>query len=206
LLATEGIEIMATPTTQNEGAMQLVERARAGDQNAMGMLSEIGKNAQLGNSRAKSAYSLIVEYCRTHPVNNAIMGAEAQEALGVLKQPDNPIDQILNVLCSLPVIGDPLCIQAACVLLANGPQWNKARTKQADQLLAGAERNLFRFGVENSSDSSKIQPVAKTIPQQGIGFLCAGHCIGTARRIQLARLPQVPVSVLSPEVGWELGC
>ena len=196
----------STAVSQRDGAAQLVDRARAGDQNAMGILAKIGENAKAGNPKAKSAYALVMDYCKQHPVQNAIMGAEAQQALGILKQADNPLDQILSVLCSLPVIGDPLCIQAACVLLANGPPWNKPKVKQADALLAGAERNLFRFGVENSTDNSKIQPVAKTVPPDAIGFLCAGHCIGTARKIQLARLPQVPVSIINGDIGWELGC
>jgi hypothetical protein len=190
---------------QRQGAQQLVERARAGDQNAVAMIAMVGQNARQGNPRAKSAYALILEFIQKNSPKS-IMGAETAEALGVLKEPSNPLESVFNVLCNLPILGDPLAIQAACVILGNGPAWSKPKVKSIDASLAGAEQNLFRYGFDNAASQKQLQPIAQQLPKEAIGFLCAGHCIGSARKIQLARLPQVPVSVLSADVGWELGC
>jgi hypothetical protein len=196
-------------TTQAQGAKQLVQRARAGDQNAMAMIAQVGSNARAGNQTARSAFSLIKQYISENPVQMTnSMGAEVQEALGVLKEPSNHdhIGEIWEILCKLPIIGDGPLIQTACVILGNGPQWTKGKIKAVDNSLVGAEQNLFRFGYDNSMDPKRIRPIAQKLSKESVGPLCAGHCIGTARRIQLARMPQVPVSVLSPEIGWELGC
>lgn len=195
-----------TPTTQQEGAKQLVERSRAGDQNAMAILYKVGENARAGDPKAKQSYDLIMKYIKDHPNGSdpLILGAEAKQALGVLKDPSNDDPDIIDVLCSLPIIGNGLAIQTACILLGNGPAWTKARVKQVDSNIPGGEQDIFRFGYSDGVQSK--QPLANKLPQKSVGYLCAGHCIGIARRIQLARLKQVPVSIISPEVGWELGC
>lgn len=46
----------------------LVERARLGDQNAMGMIAAVRENAAAGNKRALSSYRLIEQYCICRPV------------------------------------------------------------------------------------------------------------------------------------------
>jgi hypothetical protein len=191
---------------QAEGAKQLVERARAGDQNAMGMIAMVGENARKGNPKARSAFMLIQEFINNHPAGS-IMGAEQQSALGVLKEPRNPLQVVYTILCQLPMMGDEQIVNAACVILANGRPWNKPTVKSIDASLGHeVEKNLFRYGVDYANNEKKLRPIGTQLPPEAIGHLCAGHCIGTARKIQLARLPQVPVSVLSPDIGWELGC
>lgn len=52
---------------QAKGAGELVERARAGDQNAMGMIAACRDNAKQGNERARISCVLIEDYCRRNP-------------------------------------------------------------------------------------------------------------------------------------------
>ncbi len=53
---------------QADAIASLVERSRALDQNAMGMLAAIRDQAAAGNPRAKVSCSLAARYCQTHPM------------------------------------------------------------------------------------------------------------------------------------------
>jgi hypothetical protein len=192
---------------QKEGAKQLVERARAGDQNAMDTLYMVGHNARLGNPTAKSAFGLIQKFISENPAKEIKIGfgAEEKKALGVIKEQSNDIGTVLGVLFQLPMMGSDVVIPASCVILSFWPNWTKGKVAAIESNIgADAERNLFHFGIVG--DPSQVRPIAKKLPPEAIGLLCAGHCIGTARKIQFARLPNVPPKVLSDDIGWELGC
>jgi hypothetical protein len=194
---------MSIESQQREGAKDLVERARLGDQNAMAILEEMGKNARNGNAKARSAYSIVMEYIRRNPVETVI-GVEESNVLGVLKDPANPIDQLLSALTKIPALGSQNLINVACVILADTTPWNDQNCATADKCLNGAPQSLFRYGFTFSNRGASIQQVVDTMPE-AVGFLCAGHCIGTARKIQMIRHRNAPLVILSPDIGWELG-
>jgi hypothetical protein len=194
--------------TQQEGAKELVERARANDQNAMATLVMVGQNARAGNPVAKSAYKHVMDYINANPAGPVKtkygIGAETQAALSQIPQVQDKPENLMEILCSLPLIGDSLAIQGACIILANGSLWTKEKVDDIKKALAEPAQKLFNYGYCFSSDSNKIRPVAQKVPQSAIGYLCAGHCIGTARKIQLLRGSETPIAMISPDIGWEL--
>src|SRR3984957_730083 len=60
---------MTTPSTQEEGATDLVLRARAGDQNAMAIIAQVRESAKNGNPTALKSLRLIKAYITDHPVD-----------------------------------------------------------------------------------------------------------------------------------------
>lgn len=53
---------------QADGAAALVERARTGDQNAMGLIAAIREQAKEGSPRAKVSCHLMARYCMQKPM------------------------------------------------------------------------------------------------------------------------------------------
>lgn len=202
---------------QAQGARDLVLRARMGDQNAMGMIQMVGQNARQGDKRAQAAFGLIQEFIRKHPPNGGAggfaggprIGAEAQRSLSAIKAASHDLDNkfpvAMDAMYTLPRIGDENAIGIAIIILANGQPITAARLKAMDGLLTEGDQGLFRYGHDFSRNEPKLAEMGCDLPASSVGFLCAGHCVGTARRIQLARLPQVPVSILGADIGWELG-
>lgn len=80
-----GSKTATTPTAAVHGELDdaigsLVRRARAGDQNAMGIIAVMGKNAKAGNVRAKASADAMHAYITAHPVKDATMSAEPNDA------------------------------------------------------------------------------------------------------------------------------
>jgi hypothetical protein len=59
---------------------ELAERARAGDQNAMGMITAIRDQAEKGSARARVSCILIEEYCRANPPKEEGPAISAEQA------------------------------------------------------------------------------------------------------------------------------
>lgn len=191
---------------QKKGAEELVQRARLYDQNAMGMIAAVRENAMAGDPTAQSAFGAIKDYIKRHPVQSA-MGTEVVRALGKLKEPSNPDSVVLDSLTSLPELGDADAVKTAVVILANGRTITQDRLKDMHDAIAGeVAKEVFRFGVEASDNVAKMAPASADLPAEGKGWLCAGYCLGCAQRIQLARSPNVPPSIVSADIGWEMGC
>jgi hypothetical protein len=53
---------------QADAIASLVERSRALDQNAMGMIAAVRDQAEAGNPRAQVSRALIARYCAAHPM------------------------------------------------------------------------------------------------------------------------------------------
>jgi len=193
--------------TQTDGARDLVERARAGDQNAMAMLQMVGENARKGVPKAKAAAAAVARYIADNPapISNWEEGASI---IGILKNPDNSDEDVFETLLALPRFEDSNLIQTACVVLSMGPNWDNPRVHALDNLLAPGTpmKDTFRMGLENAGEPSVIQPTMRRLQPELAGYLCAGHCIGMARKIQIMRLPDSPVGILCKGVEWELGC
>jgi hypothetical protein len=197
---------MTTPT-QEQGARELVERARAGDQNAMAILQMVGDNARQGQPKARAALGAVQRYIADNPAPLANW-AEGAEVIGILKNPENPDDGLFETLLSLPQYEDARLVHTACVVLSFHEPWTKSRIRALDGLMEPGcdEQRQFRMGIENAGDAKVIGPAMRSLPPELEGFLCAGHCIGTARKIQLARREDVPLSAFCRDFEFELGC
>jgi hypothetical protein len=197
---------MTTPT-QEQGARELVERARAGDQNAMAILQMVGENARKGQPKARAAEGAIQRYIADHPAP-LTNWAEGAELIGILKNPENPDDGIFETLLSLPQYEDARLVSTACVVLSHHEPWTKGRIHAIDSLMdpGSDEQRQFRMGVEGAAESRVLGPAIRSLPPELQGFLCAGHVLGTARKLQLARRADVPLTALCRDLEWELGC
>jgi len=183
-------------------AEDLVERARAGDQNAMGILTEIGQNAARQFPRAVRALQACQSYIRRNPERARFSGepsvastALARVVKTQLKNPDED-QRRLAVVILIPALAlENPC--AAVVSLADGDTLlGKLGLKRIKDLMSevppGPARRAFRRGIENPNAlaTSKAQKL--------------GAVVGRAWRLQRFRLPDSPASTLSSDVGWEL--
>lgn len=164
----------------SQATASLVLRARAGDQNAMGMIAMVAKAAKKkgGSMRAKVAYRMLQKYIEKHPASKqreAIVGEELAvaypEKLLVLIAEPQTFFNCFRHLCAVQS-----GILAAIVALSNGP----------------------------SLSVSSIASMASHIPT-GVGAKEALDALDEARRMQLVRDPRVPVGAVYPLLGWELG-
>jgi hypothetical protein len=187
------------------GAQSLAERSRYGDQNAMGMIEQIRKNAEGGSDVARNSYAIILQYIQEHPAEGAQVGAETAQALGVLKDPDIDPPTLLRALCFLPQCGDPGAIEGAICILSFGPAINTARIAEVSKVVPPTSLPTFKYGLANAADQKALAPVQAQVNGPDMGYLCAGHAMGTARRIQLARMPASKPAVLGADIGCEFG-
>lgn len=164
-------------------AESLVERTRAGDQNAMGMIAMIKRNAQNGSPRAKRSLDLIADYIRRHPVKNV------SNPFGNEQKPEES-----NILFR------------ATVALANGAPLSNTRIQaMASTFGTEDEEKLFLYAVVNYKKPDLIDSLAGKFGQWVRNVVQLGKNVGTARGIQLVRMPGTPISAFDAKVGWELG-
>ncbi len=191
------------PASIKEGAAQLVERARLGDQNAMALMKQIGENAKKKQPRALKAYSALMVYIKANPVTKEMTFGEEVES-------DNIADDIHTAFgaedyCEVVFSKVPDLalrnINKAIVCLANGPSLlpDDEHFKTVRESLSPEDEKAFMLGYKHGVKE------LDDVPEQFHCPFLLGHVLGTARRIQAVRLPKVPVSVLSPQVGMELG-
>ena len=175
------LEMKAAKDEQALAAESLVLRARAGDQNAMGMIAMIRKNAERGSRKAQRSVKLIADYIRRHPV-------EQTNPFG--KEPSDES----NVLFK------------ACVTLANGAPLSNARI-QAMAASMGSEddEKLFLYAVVNYKKPGLIESLTSQFGEWSRKIVELGKNVGLARGIQIVRLPNTPVSGFDAKIGWELG-
>jgi hypothetical protein len=200
-------------------ARDLFDCARAGDQNAMKQLVKIKDAAVAGDMAMRRAYDRLMAYGRAHPLgahgdNSGVssnMGAEERHALGILRAADqNDPRVVMSALHRLPRYGHPESVRAACVALAHQKAWTDPRLATFEGLLPDEPRRVvFRHAIRVAPSRRRIDELRQQIPAQmageTIGSLCAGYCLGTARKFQVARMPQSPVSVMGADIGWECG-
>jgi hypothetical protein len=197
------------PATINDGAAQLVERARQGDQNAIALICQVRDNAKKGLPRAKQAVVALGRYIERNPVDSqGSMGEELAEEAETDALAEDVLDccfegDYVEVVRELVPDLATKSIPKAIVALANGPSLLPAdgatHITDVRDSLTDAEKKAFAKGYRQGMRELDDVPT---------GLQCAfllGHILGTARRIQAVRLPGVPVSVLSPSAGFELG-
>lgn len=192
----------------------LVLRARAGDQNAMGMIDSVRRSAASGSPRAKTAFGLLKAYIEANPVTkatprlgpapvaHATMGAEAREAVAELRD-RGPVVGILALL-ALPFLGGPDAFSAGVATLANGPPLTANRIGTIGQGLDEHGRRYFYTGVHyHGHDGCILARMCPTTEEKGL--LHAGRCVGIAKAIQDVRKPGSRISNYAPLAGWEHG-
>jgi|SRR5262245_39997166 len=169
----------------NEAARDVVERVRAGDQVAMGILAMVRDNAKAGNKRAQKSIRAIQKYIDSHP--DATMGYENggtnQPAALLWSQPTAE-----NIALSVPLAG----FWPSIVALVHGPLINQQRVEEINATLPDSEQAPFQAACNNQK------------PVQARGWLI-GRVLLIARRIQNLRNPNVPLASFCPVVAWELG-
>lgn len=209
--------------TLKSGAEDIVIRARNGDQNAMGMIAEVRKAAKAGNAKAQMGFEAIRDYIARNPTKenriaterDCVIGAEGVRVIRDLKKitkrslmgaegsSDEPRESIMTclILLALPKTGGERTLNAGTVALANGPKLDDKRIRligegiKDEDLRSFFYENIVRYVPSNEAEiPPQLQPIAT-----------AGQVVGQARALQIARLPNSPVSLVSPQVGWELG-
>lgn len=76
LFGAEGLTVQANQLAgkarevrkQAAGARELIDRARTGDQNAMGIIAGTREAAVMGSPRAQASCMLMLKYCELHPM------------------------------------------------------------------------------------------------------------------------------------------
>jgi hypothetical protein len=199
------------PMSMEQAAADIANRARLGDQVAMAIICEVRDNAKKGDPKAKQAFKLLDQYTREH-ANNPENLNHYDSTMG-----DDEAADLASTMCGEEVDyavairqKAPAAIQAsnrkAIVTLANGPS-----------LLPG-ERNLVRevgetFQTEEEKEAfilgarfcAKALAAMQDMTHEAQHALLLGYVLGTARKIQAVREPNMPISVQSRIAGWELG-
>lgn len=202
----------------------LVERARQGDQNAMGMIASVRDQAEEGNPRAEKTMMCMKAYIYEHPASD--VGAEGKglpdqrtrellHSLGQGITSDDPEHYQAAVSMYIPETRRNIdALDAAGVLLANGPTLladaegpNARISSLADEF--GAEdghpvREAFNYGMKRSREPAAIQNAMTVLPKKGVDAMCVGYAMGLAKRIQAVR-KGAPIAIYSVDAAWELG-
>ena len=204
---------MATQIQKVQGsARDLVARSRLGDQNATAMIIAIRQSAAAGSKRAIYTLKYLKAYISKHPVNNSCsigFGCDpmTQRVINSIhsKIGAEPANHAPVMVSKIPKIKNP---SLAAVPLANCGSLikdgdNNPRIIAIVALLNQNQFDAFLFGKENcflNTDS-----IHGDMPEGDRCALHLGKAVGIAQKIQIARQPSAPVSVLSRMAGWELG-
>lgn len=175
---------------RQDAARDVVERARAGDQVAMGILAMVRDNAKRGEPTAQQSYRAIERYIKRNPPTG--IGAEASDithpkALQALWAADPSHETIVR---ALPLVS----FWSGAVALSHGPNLTNERIETISQVLPEDQRPTLMQAIVQWKTTPESSPLLKL-----------GRVIGLAKTLQLVRLPATPISLLSPIAAWELG-
>jgi hypothetical protein len=215
-------------------AGSLVRRARAGDQNAMALLREIGLAARKGADRARVAFMAILKYAKQNPAPEASgglfgFGGEAPAGVPVAPQalldtrhehktfsqaslppvPRGALDQLFDME-AFPIVVARVCryrngLGAAAVVLAAGPRLTQQQVEEMAVSLFGSDDASSAFLYGVKHPSDQDRmEVAEELDANLRRPFAAGQCVGRAVRLQQIRAG-APFSLLSPAIGWEMG-
>lgn len=194
------------------GAASLVERARCGDQVAMGILVELGRAAKSGNQRAAKAARDVQRYIEEHPPMARMAGesvgidadAKTSGALWSGMRTEDDLQYSAVVVALVPCIQ---CAERSITMLSLGPDiWQDAERLGALAACFGAEEHkvAFGIGVANAGNADALVSFGAEMEPDELMAMHIGHCVGLARRIQGARRPDTSIGVLSKMAAWEL--
>lgn len=190
---------------------ELVTRSRAGDQNAMALIVEVGKAAKAGSPKAIESKRLIEEYIKNNPppklnnvggqIDNGWSGKMADYVGTVQASFEGDVDDLECILILLPLMNT-----YGVTTLANGPQLgNDIISEFGATFESEEEEHSFFFGVSNSDQVDKISKNITNLNSDCARAVLIGCIVGEAQRIQLVRNPKNPISILCKDAARELG-
>lgn len=200
--------------------ISLVERARQGDQNAIGTLVELRRNAKQGDSRANYSLKCAMEYIKKYPKYNmeivSISGINIPKlppikitTLALFKQAldasKKDINRYVSVIGSyITSITDSALLKPASVLLADRisiPSLLKKLTSSFDK----KTQLIFKTAYLQSDNVSGLNIFRTTLEDVQKNALKVGYVVGLASRLQEARKPDKSISIYDKKSGEELG-
>lgn len=164
----------------------LVRRARAGDQNAMGIISMVRVRASEGDATAMRSARLMHDYIRRHPATDD-MGAE----LDASQKTDAKTER------------EKL---RAIIVLANGAPLSRTTVQHIISAFpTDKHQKLFVYGLIRFRPTEGTKEIEKRLDAVSKSVLDTGRIFGEARAIQMVRLPGSSITKFDPMIGWELG-
>lgn len=169
-------------------AQDVVERARAGDQVAMGLMAQVRDRAKQGNPRAKQSLRAMQRYIDKNPP--VTIGKEANGTTSPLAPIaakalwTNPTPKV--IVTALPLMR----FWQGVVALVHGPRLDNERLVHISDELHGENQPAFKEAVVDFRNPK--------------GW-AMGRIVGLARCIQRLQIPSVPISTFCPATAWELG-
>lgn len=205
------------PRTVEEGAADLVERARVGDQVAMAGMMLIRETAEKEpqNEKAQRSFKALLDYAKSHPhkARASSFGAEIRRQteasrLGTLMTSSMGSEAYPKALVNIAPEIAKNSVPVAITTLANGPSLLEVQGQEpliqtiADSIEDPQVRAAFALGVKHSdqalAEMKKLSPECQAMLR--LGFL-----LGQARKIQAVRLKKSPISSFCADAAWELG-
>jgi hypothetical protein len=189
---------------------ELVVRSRAGDQNAMGLLVEVGKSAKAGSQRAIQSKRIIEDYISKNPPpksplsNNKITWSESiANYIGQMQSSFQGEDEELGI-CIIAIL--PYMGEFGVTTLSNGPKLdNDIINLIASSFPSDVEEHAFLFAIANADQNEKMMKNLKNLNKNSAYATLVGCIVGQAKKIQRVRLPETPISVLSKKAAADLG-
>jgi hypothetical protein len=179
-----------------DAARDVVERARAGDQVAMGILAMVRDNAKAGDPKARKSFKVMEDYIRHHPPQNFgvcdVTHSESLRALWSLNAmpPQMAVDA---VVAETPKVK----FWQAVVAIVHGPK--------DDSLVSGVAKEMPLESLERKSFMRGIQWNKEKPTEAVTGFWNLGRMFGIGRAIQRLADNSIPIAVFCPVTAWELG-
>lgn len=203
-LAEDSMGFDGVPKTLDEAAKDLVDRSRAGDQNAIAMICEIRDNAARGEKRAKATHDAIGQYIKSNPVSvgdDSEADSMACDAMAGFGSESETYEEVVLKKVAPLVKKD---VKKAVSTLANGPSLIRGYPTLIDSIcenMSDDEQKAFCFGAFKTKMALQAM---RGMPHECQHALILGYVLGKARDIQIVRLPNTSVTGQSIAAGMEL--
>lgn len=205
-------------------AADVVQRARAGDENAMALIACTREDSlKPEGEQARQTIKAILAYCDANPVSMSIIplpevepidfGAETTQALGQLKSvtqqmygvqdPQGDRDHIYALaecLVDLSSEQDTTAGRVGSVIIANGPPLIIPRV----ECLISAFPNETVQSVIRGTMNGNLDPNTVDLNLQNVVFI--GKIVGRARVLQLVRRTPKAIPIWCSRSAFEVGC
>jgi len=191
-----------------QAAEELVERARLGDQVAVGTIVEVRKNAERGNPRAVVARQLMLDVAQGRGMSRAKVGndrrgsplASLRDHLRRHKSPDT---YAAHVAGAVAANGNSVKdAHNAAQAISGGPLLGPKMFDAIDATF-GAEPDKKAFAYGLGEPPQKVLAACKQCQHPSAKrALQLGYTLGLASRLQAARRGNI--AALSPKAAWEL--
>lgn len=178
----------------------LCQRARLGDQVAIGTLNEmrVAATSPKAEPRVVRSYNLALAWVKSHPVEDrgGNIGVDAAKALGKLKKTDDA-HGVCGLLCGLPAIGGETAMLAAALILAAKGPLNPGAVADGISLAQVREAFTEEASAPTEDEIHGDNPLAP--------YLYAARALGEAIKLQALRGGGIPIGAYCRDMAWELG-